>query len=49
MICTQCGTENPANAVFCGKCGRNIVQEPAQQAVGNEIPRQFVRCSNDKQ
>jgi len=53
MICTQCGTENPANAVFCGKCGRNIVQEPAQQpvqqAVANERPRKFVRCSNDKQ
>ncbi|MCE7742784.1 MAG: PspC domain-containing protein [Candidatus Heimdallarchaeota archaeon] len=59
MICDQCGTENPANAVFCGKCGRNIAQESAQQpaqpaqqaqqAVAYEKPRTFVRCSNDKQ
>ncbi len=48
MICPQCGTENPANAAFCGKCGRNIGKAPVQQPVVAAGPRRFVRCSDNK-
>lgn len=49
MICPQCGTENPPNSAFCGKCGRNIGQAQTQQPVAQTGPKKFVRCSDDKQ
>jgi phage shock protein PspC (stress-responsive transcriptional regulator) len=50
MICPQCGTENPADAAFCGKCGRNIASEQTQQSqqVVSEESKRFYRCSNDQ-
>ncbi len=49
MICPQCGTENPNDAVFCGKCGRNIDQAEVQQPVVQTGTKKFVRCSDNKQ
>ena len=48
MICPQCGTENPANATYCGKCGRKLGQTPVQQPTYSG-PKRFVRCSDNKQ
>ena len=49
MKCPQCGTENPANAAFCGKCGRNIGQAQAQpQQPVEQQSKKFVRCSDDQ-
>jgi hypothetical protein len=39
MICSQCGSYNPANAAFCGKCGMQLKQTsstpPSQSTEGN--------------
>ena len=48
MICPQCGTENPDDAAFCGKCGRNIATERTQQPVASTEPKRFYRCSDDQ-
>ncbi|KYH41329.1 MAG: transglutaminase [Candidatus Bathyarchaeota archaeon B26-2] len=28
--CTYCGSENPADAIYCGWCGRRLLQRPAE-------------------
>ena len=48
MICPQCGTENPADAAFCGKCGRNLAPAPTQQSATYDRPKKFIRCSDDQ-
>ncbi len=50
MKCPQCGTENPDDAMFCGKCGRNIGEAKAQpqQLVINEQTQKFVRCTDNR-
>jgi len=48
MICEQCGTENPDDAAFCGKCGRKFTTGRTQQQVVSNGPKKFYRCSDDK-
>src|SRR6266496_6592480 len=31
MICTNCGTENPDQAIFCVKCGKQLQSSSQQQ------------------
>lgn len=40
MHCTQCGTQNEANARFCAECGAQMVSTEAyqQQAAGQQAP-----------
>ncbi len=52
MKCPNCGTENAETARFCGKCGQEFALKasaPPQQAVQQQKPKKFVRCSDDKQ
>ena len=37
MICTHCGTENPDQAIFCIKCGKQV-QPSSQQQPSSLIP-----------
>ena len=36
MKCATCGTDNPANARFCGNCRQSLVEESAAGNVGVE-------------
>lgn len=41
MQCPQCGTENPQDAAFCRKCGRNIgITSPESQPTTSGTPPQ---------
>ncbi len=37
MICTYCGTELPAGALFCGECGR-AVTPAAKRVARTQVP-----------
>ena len=42
MKCTDCGSDNPANARFCGNCRQSLVEESAAGNLGidaAELPR----------
>ncbi|RJS79138.1 zinc-ribbon domain-containing protein, partial [Candidatus Bathyarchaeota archaeon] len=28
--CTYCGSENPADALYCGWCGRRLIKETTE-------------------
>ena len=36
MKCSTCGTDNPANARFCGNCRQSLVEESTAGSVGVE-------------
>jgi len=36
MKCATCGTDNPANARFCGNCRQSLVEESTAGSVGVE-------------
>lgn len=38
MFCTQCGTRNPDDAHFCGKCGSATPQHDVPAAAGTQTP-----------
>src|SRR5512140_218787 len=33
MVCTLCGTQNPASNKFCGECGAILTSKPVPEAV----------------
>jgi uncharacterized membrane protein YvbJ len=39
MFCTQCGANNPDNALVCGQCGRNLQPgaTPTQLSAGSVV------------
>jgi hypothetical protein len=49
MFCTQCGANNPDNALVCGQCGRNLQPGAAPvplQATGVVMPPQGTTVPN---
>ena len=49
MYCSQCGTQNPENAVFCKNCGASLFKQAEEKAENNVAAAEPVTSEEPKE